>query len=132
MVKNSYRSWYHLHPYLCKRTWSDPERAFTDLCGNGLLAVQDSESTVSIVNDTWKVEELDIGREVFITGNQYVISAINMDDNTFTLDRPNSGQDDKPVRFLIGSVPYGQPWSVSVPTRLVIVSEERSKLNQQA
>lgn len=96
--------------------------------GNGLLAVQSGASQVSIVGDVWKIEDIDLGRELFIKGNQYEIVAIDSQANSFELDRPYVGPDGQPVRFLVGSVPYGQPWRVEIPTRLVVLGENRQQL----
>jgi hypothetical protein len=96
--------------------------------GNGLLVVQDGSSQVSILNDSWHVEATDIGREIFVKGNQYQITDVDAVANTFNLNRAYAGPDTEPVRYLVGSVPYGQPWNVKVPTRLVVLHESRHKL----
>lgn len=97
--------------------------------GNGLLIVQDGSTEVSIKDDTWQVQAIDIGREIVILGAVYTIVRIDVAANTFEIDRAFEGIDTEPVRFLVGSVPYGEAWSVKLPTRLVILGSQKAALN---
>jgi hypothetical protein len=96
--------------------------------GSGTLKVQSGNAEVRInpqtnPNTQWSVsEELDMGRELYIAGNRYVVSAV-ANENTFSLDRPYEGANDALAVYVTGSTPFGPPWTVNVPTSLIVLAE---------
>lgn len=97
--------------------------------GNGKLDVQADRRTVKIVSDAWKVSPIDVGREIFINAVAYEIASIDEDANQFEIDREFVGNIDDHLSFASGSVRYGEPWTVTVPTRLVILKDNAAALN---
>jgi hypothetical protein len=96
--------------------------------GSGTLKVTEDSDRVSINKDSnWIVTERDIGREIYVGGNVYTIKEI-LGDNEFRLDRSYKDETDSSATYATGSVPYGQPWLVNVPTSLIILSDNKSKL----
>lgn len=95
--------------------------------GSGTLTVR-KDSTHVVVNDDsdWVVGPRDLGRELYIDGERYTIAAIG--DGAFELDEKFAGEDDDAAVYATGSVPYGPPWLVRVPTSLVILNGRRSDL----
>jgi hypothetical protein len=90
--------------------------------GSGTLAVQTGSDAVTISEDSrWLVGSRDLGRELFIDGDVYSVGALDGNDpKRFILDRPyTGGGGDFP--YATGSVPYGPPWTVSLPTTLVVL-----------
>jgi hypothetical protein len=97
--------------------------------GSGMLAVQNNLALVTISEDSrWLVGPRDLGRELFIAGDVYsVASLVNNEPKQFMLDRPyNNVSGDVP--YATGSVPYGPPWTVSLPTTLVVLKDASSVL----
>ncbi len=98
--------------------------------GSGTLSVQKSQALVTINEDsTWFTSDRDLGRELYIDGDSYTIASISTaNKRQFSLDEPYKGGTKAATRYATGSVPYGPPWLVRIPTSLVILSEEKSKL----
>jgi hypothetical protein len=92
--------------------------------GSGTLRVVQGNAVVKINADSeWKVSaHRDVGRELFIAGDRYEVASVS-DEHTFELDRPFLGSDDANARYVAGSVPFGAPWTVTVPTSLIVLSE---------
>jgi hypothetical protein len=96
--------------------------------GSGTLSVTQGQAQVTINADsTWTVAPRDVGRELYIGGEQYKIASIT-DERTFDLDEPYAGPTEPNARYAAGSVPYGPPWVVRVPTSLVILNGRRGDL----
>lgn len=96
--------------------------------GSGTLSVANGQTQVTINPDsTWTVAARDVGRELYIGGEQYKIASIG-DERTFDLDESYAGLTDPAARHAAGSVPYGPPWVVRVPTSLVILNGRRGDL----
>jgi hypothetical protein len=98
--------------------------------GSGTLRVQKNQTLVTINEDsTWLTSDRDLGREIYIDGDSYTVASISTaNKRQFNLDEPCKGETDDDARYATGSVPYGPPWLVRIPTSLVILSEETSKL----
>jgi hypothetical protein len=98
--------------------------------GSGTLAVQKDSLLVTINDDsTWFTSDRDLGRELYIGGDSYTIASISAANRRqFNLDGPYKGETNNSARYATGSVPYGPPWLVKIPTSLVILSEEKPKL----
>jgi hypothetical protein len=98
--------------------------------GSGTLRVRNGSATVGINADgaaEWRVSERDRGRELYIRGDRYIVESV-IDGSSFNLDEPYRGADDDEARYATGSVPYGPPWLVRVPTTLVILKENTAQL----
>jgi hypothetical protein len=92
--------------------------------GSGTLKVKNGEAKVQINADSqWSVmEQRDLGREVYIAGDRYEVSAV-INTRTFTLDRPYGGVSDDGATYVAGSTAYGPPWIINIPTSLVVLAE---------
>ncbi|MER8595987.1 hypothetical protein NKH33_31395 [Mesorhizobium sp. M1182] len=92
--------------------------------GSGTLSVAKANDLVTINSDSrWTPSDRDLGRDVFIGGDRYqVIEAIPVQQQ-IRLDRPYEQVTDTGAAYATGSVPYGAPWLVRIPTELVILKE---------
>ncbi len=96
--------------------------------GSGTLKVEGGNTTVSInpqINpeSQWRVsEQRDLGREIYIAGNRYEVTSV-ANETTFSLDRPYEGVSDSSAMYVAGSTPFGPPWTVNVPTSLVVLAD---------
>ena len=96
--------------------------------GSGTLAVEHGERNARINDDSnWDASPRDLGRELYIGGERYVVAAVN-DERDLQLDRSYEGTTDGAARYAAGSVPFGPPWLVNVPTSLVVLAENRPAL----
>jgi hypothetical protein len=92
--------------------------------GSGTLQVKKGSSEVKINSDSqWNVRDpRDLGRELYIAGNRYEVAAVS-NKSTFILDRNYEGESDDSAVYVAGSTPFGPPWTVNVPTSLVVLAE---------
>jgi hypothetical protein len=92
--------------------------------GSGTLQVKQGNASVLINPDSnWSVSESrDLGREVYIAGERYEVTGVT-NDHEFTLDRPYAGVNDPAAVYVAGSAPFGPPWTVNVPTSLVVLAD---------
>jgi hypothetical protein len=92
--------------------------------GSGTLKVKNGSSEVRINSDSqWTVsEERDLARELYIAGNRYEVAAVTSK-STFNLDRPYESSNDAGAPYVAGSTPFGPPWTVNVPTSLIVLAE---------
>jgi hypothetical protein len=96
--------------------------------GSGTLTVESGDAEVQINPQTdpdsqWRVsEQRDLGRELYIAGNRYEVAAV-ANETTFSLDRPYEGASDAAAVYVAGSTPFGPPWTVNVPTSLVVLAD---------
>jgi hypothetical protein len=96
--------------------------------GSGTLTVEGGDAEVHInpqvdPDSQWRVsEQRDLGRELYIAGNRYEVAAVT-NDSTFNLDRPYEGASDDAAAYVAGSTPFGPPWTVKVPTSLIVLAE---------
>jgi hypothetical protein len=99
--------------------------------GSGTLAVEQGSRDVAINDDSkWSArEEHDAGRELYIAGELYTVSEVVQSDS-LRLDRPYEGATDPAVAYAAGSTPFGPPWTVNVPTTLIVLADNRSHLEQ--
>lgn len=96
--------------------------------GSGTLSVTNGSDTVQINADSqWDATARDLGRELYIDGVAYSVKEIAAP-RTIALDRPYEGETDPTAIYSTGSVPFGAPWLVHVPTDLVIFTENVSLL----
>ena len=56
------------------------------------------------------------------------VAALGGGSHTFDLDRVYEGTTDPLAPYGHGSVPFGEPWTVTLPTRLTILRENASEL----
>jgi hypothetical protein len=91
--------------------------------GSGTLAVVNGSADVRINDDSnWRASApRDVGREIYIAGERYEIAAVVSED-TIQLDRPYQGAT-KGEAYAAGSVPFGPPWTVNVPTSLIVLAD---------
>jgi hypothetical protein len=116
---------------------STPSPAFKDLWvelltdqkpdlarGSGTLKVKKGSSAVKINSDSqWSVNDpRDLGREIYIGGNRHEVAAVT-NKSTFDLDRNYQGDTDENAIYVAGSTPFGPPWTVNVPTSLIVLAE---------
>jgi len=92
--------------------------------GSGTLKVKKGSSRVKINPDSqWSVSDpRDLGREIYIAGNRYEVAAVT-NKSTFDLDRDYEGGSDESAAYVAGSTPFGPPWTVNIPTSLIVLSE---------
>lgn len=92
--------------------------------GSGTLKVKKGSSEVKINPDSqWSVSDpRDLGREIYIAGNRYEAAAVT-NKSTFALDRDYEGVSDESATYVAGSTPFGPPWTVNVPTSLIVLAE---------
>ena len=100
--------------------------------GSGTLSVEKNSDSVSINEDSdWIPSDRDLGRELYIDGDTYRVASIT-NERQFRLDEVFRGETETNARFATGSVPFGAPWLVRLPTNLVILLDEKGKLEQIA
>ena len=99
--------------------------------GSGTLSLTNGSNTVKInsieINEEvhgWVLSERDLGREVYIAGHTFTITAI-IDKSTFEINKPHEGQDDNDMNYAVGSVPYSSPWLVKLPTSHLVLREQK-------
>jgi hypothetical protein len=98
--------------------------------GSGTLSVQQGAATVRISDDSnWRATTRDLGRELYIAGDRYLIASV-IDEQTIRLDREFEGPTMVAAVYAAGSVPFGPPWTVNIPTTLVVLAENRAALEQ--
>lgn len=96
--------------------------------GSGTLKVRKGETLVTINADShWKAAARDVGRELYIAGERVVVREI-VSEQSFHLEKPYPGADDDHAVYVAGSVPFGPPWTVNVPTSLVVLAGNRSTI----
>ena len=98
--------------------------------GSGYLALEQDSTTATLVDSHWTPTERDIGREILIEGVSYAIAA-PIDAIRFALDRPYEGVTTPRTVYATGSVPFGAPWRVELPTNLVILADRAGQLETQ-
>ena len=97
--------------------------------GSGSLQVENGSVVVRINDDSnWDASERDVGRELYIDGELYTGAEL-VPPRESKLDRAFAGGTAPSVNYATGSVPYGPPWLVNVPTALVILDENRGRLD---
>jgi hypothetical protein len=116
---------------------SDAEDLWVDLMidknaelarGSGTLSVTNGSDAVQINADSqWDATARDLGREVYIDGTGYQVREVAAA-REIILDRSYEGATDSSAVYTTGSVPFGAPWLVRVPTNLVILNENLSML----
>lgn len=99
--------------------------------GSGTLAVEKGSANVAINDDSnWSArEDTDLGRELYIAGELYTVADI-VNTDSVRIDRPYEGETDAAVSYAAGSTPFGPPWTVNVPTTLVVLADNRQALEQ--
>jgi len=95
--------------------------------GSGFLAVTNGSKSVDIVDSTWEASARDIGRELYIAGGVYEIESI-VDSDTILLTTGYQGDSESNAVYATGSVAFGQPWVVNLPTNLVILDENKANV----
>lgn len=98
--------------------------------GSGTLALTQGSDQVTINDDSdWRVSDRDKGREIVVEGDVY--TAVDVIDNQhFVIDRPFERESDPAAIYTAGGVPFGPAWTVNVPTTLILLSDNRSKLDE--
>lgn len=96
--------------------------------GNTTIEVTTDSDIVKINGSRWTPDARDVEREIYIKGDLFTIKSI-IDEKTFKLDRPYQLESSESEEFVIGSVRVGVPWEEKIPTNLVVLSENSSKLN---
>jgi hypothetical protein len=98
--------------------------------GSGTLAVVKGQAEASINDDSqWKAKDVDLGRELYIAGELYTVAQV-VDEGKVRLDRPYEGESEAAASYAAGSTPFGPPWTVNVPTTLVVLADNRPALEQ--
>jgi hypothetical protein len=98
--------------------------------GSGTLTVHHGSAQVVINPDSdWEMEEIDVGRELYIEGFPYTI-AERIDISRFRLNAPYERPDNDRASYLVSSIRVGSPWEVVVPTNLVVLADQADKLNR--
>lgn len=93
--------------------------------GTGSLSVVQGETEVTINPDSlWAANEQDVGRELQIAGVDYEISQVTSE-TTIVLDRFIESDTNNAVAYASGSLRYGSPWQIRVPTNLLVLDEDQ-------
>ncbi len=97
--------------------------------GSGTLKVVADSDLVEVNADSlWVLDpQIDVSREVFINGLRYEIMKVETD-TQFQIDCPFELDSNDNANYLIGSVRFGAPWRVKLPTSLVVIASEADKL----
>jgi hypothetical protein len=96
--------------------------------GSGTLSVQQGSREIRISDDSnWRAGPRDLGRELYVAGDRYLIATV-MDGQSIQLDHPYEGPTLGAAVYAAGSVPFGPPWTVNVPTTLVVLADNVSAL----
>ena len=91
--------------------------------GTGTLAIARDSAQVTINADSlWAASPEDIGRELQISGRDYAIVAVPSA-TELVLDRPIETDSDNTAAYVAGSMPYGTPWQIRVPTNLLVLDK---------
>lgn len=97
--------------------------------GSGTLAVKKGSDLVTINPDShWVPSDRDLRRDVYIGGERYQVAEALPVSQQVRLDRNYEQADDAHAVYATGSVPYGAPWLVRIPTELVILKENTALL----
>jgi hypothetical protein len=100
--------------------------------GTGTLTVTSGSADVTVNADSsWDLDQTDVGRELFIEGFRYSLAAVAGRRN-LSLDRPYDQNDNAAAHYLVSSIRIGAPWEVVIPTNLVVLADQASKLNLSA
>jgi hypothetical protein len=99
------------------------------LRGAGTLKVTTGDAHVEIGAGGELASARDLGREIYIDGERYEIVTVDDSGGGFQLDRPYEGPTTDAAIFATGSVRYGAPWEVRLPTSLVILRANRDQLD---
>lgn len=97
--------------------------------GSGTITVEKGNTEVTVNADSqWSTsDQRDLGRELYIAGDRYEVVGV-ANETTFSLDRPYEGASDASATYVAGSAPFGPPWTVNVPTSLVVLADNLSAL----
>lgn len=97
--------------------------------GSGTLSVTKNDDRITINADSrWVPTERDEGRDLYVGGERYQVVE-PADAAGIRVDRPYQGETDPKAAYATGSVPFGAPWLVRIPTELVILKENIGLLN---
>lgn len=97
--------------------------------GSGTLALTQGSDQATINDDSnWHASGRDKGREIVVDGDVYTVINV-IDDRHFVIDRPFERESDAAAIYAAGGAPFGPAWTVNVPTTLVVLSDNRSKLD---
>lgn len=92
--------------------------------GSGTLGVTKASDLVTINADSrWTPSDRDLGRDIFIGGDRYQVVEAIPANQQIRLDRGYEQASDAHAVYATGSVPFGAPWLVRIPTELVILKE---------
>jgi hypothetical protein len=92
--------------------------------------VQKGDPKVKINEDSkWEATDADLGRELYIAGERYTV-ADRVNKSTVHIDRDYEGETDPGASYATGSTPFGPPWTVNVPTTLVVLAENKPALEK--
>jgi hypothetical protein len=92
--------------------------------GSGSLSVTKGNDLVTINSDSrWVPDDRDNGRDLYIGGERYQAAESLPATKQVRLDRAYEGTTDARAGYATGSVPFGAPWLVRIPTNLVILRE---------
>jgi hypothetical protein len=95
--------------------------------------LQMDNEEVSPTHDlNWKPNLEDLGRELFIRGTTYTVTAFSEDRQSVTVNPVYHGDSSPREPYAIGSKPFGAPWTVNLPTSLVILESNASRLDVNA
>ena len=92
--------------------------------GSGTLSVTNGSDLITINSDSrWVPGDRDNGRDLYIGGERYHVAETSPATKQVQLDRAYEGTTDARASYAAGSVPFGAPWLVRIPTDLVILKE---------
>lgn len=92
--------------------------------GSGTLGVTKANDLVTINPDSrWVPNERDLGRDIYVGGDRYQVIQALPATQQIRLDRAYEQATDANAVYATGSVPFGAPWLVRIPTELVILKE---------
>jgi len=99
--------------------------------GSGTLSVTNGSDLITInIDSRWVPGDRDNGRDLYIGGERYQVAETLPATKQVRLDRAYEGTTDARASYAAGSVPFGAPWLVRIPTDLVILKENVGLLAQ--
>ncbi len=87
----------------------------------GTVSVQQSSSTVNGTQTAFEAD--DVGREITIAGEVHRVAAVDSE-TKLQLSEPFQGPTQDGIGYVIGAKAVGEPWTVRVPTSLVLLQAD--------
>ncbi len=91
-----------------------------DVKSNGTVSIE--KNNTNVTGNKTNFTEDDVKREITIGGDVYLIKSF-INETSITLDEPYKGESITDGDYVIGAKAVGVPWTVRIPTSLVILQQ---------